>query len=61
MARTFTDILEEARLPYVYVPLDPDDRIEADGHPDEDGAREIAEAIADALRDSLEAPPNGHE
>jgi len=54
-------ILDEAHLPYVFVPLDPDDRVEADGHPDEDGAREIAEAIADALRDSLETPANSHE
>src|SRR5438270_1421904 len=46
-------ILEEAHLPYVYVPLDPDDRIEDDGHPDADGARTIAEAIADALRPAL--------
>jgi hypothetical protein len=44
-------ILDEAHLPYVYVPLDPDDRIENDGHPDADGAREIAEAIADALQE----------
>jgi hypothetical protein len=48
-------IIEEAHLPYVYVPLDPDDRIENDGHPDADGARTIAEAIADALRP---APPS---
>jgi protein tyrosine phosphatase (PTP) superfamily phosphohydrolase (DUF442 family) len=46
-------IIEEAHLPYVYVPLDPDDRIEDDGHPDADGARTIAEAIADALRPAL--------
>jgi len=46
-------IVEGAHLPYVYVPLDPDDRIEADGHPDADGARTIAEAIADALRPAL--------
>ncbi|HEX9501476.1 MAG TPA: hypothetical protein VGA10_07480 [Thermoanaerobaculia bacterium] len=46
-------IFEEAHLPYVYVPLDPDDRIENDGHPDADGARTIAEAIADALRPAL--------
>jgi hypothetical protein len=46
-------IVEEAHLPYVYVPLDPDDRVEADGHPDADGARTIAEAIADALRPAL--------
>jgi hypothetical protein len=43
-------ILEESHLPYVYVPLDPDDRIENDGHPDADGARTIAEAIAEELR-----------
>jgi hypothetical protein len=42
-------ILEEAHLPYVYVPLDPDDRVENDDHPDPDGAQEIAESIADAL------------
>jgi hypothetical protein len=46
-------IIEEAHLPYVYVPLDPDDRVENDGHPDADGARVIAEAIADALRPTL--------
>jgi hypothetical protein len=46
-------ILEEPHLPYVYVPLDPDDRVEDDGHPDADGARTIAEAIADALRPAL--------
>ena len=46
-------IIEESHVPYVYVPLDPDDRIEDDGHPDADGAREIAEAIADALRPAL--------
>ena len=46
-------IIEEAHLPYVYVPLDPDDRIENDGHPDADGARTIAEAIADTLRPAL--------
>jgi hypothetical protein len=46
-------ILEDAHLPYVYVPLDPDDRVENDGHPDADGARTIAEAIADALRPAL--------
>jgi hypothetical protein len=48
-------IVEEAHLPYVYVPLDPDDRIENDGHPDADGAREIAESIAEALEPALEA------
>lgn len=42
-------IVEEAHVPYVYVPIDPDNRIEDDGHPDADGAREIAESIADAL------------
>jgi hypothetical protein len=44
-------ILDDAHLPYVFVLLDADDRIQYDGHPDADGAREIAEAIADALRD----------
>ena len=48
-------IVEEAHLPYVYVPLDPDDRFENDGHPDADGAREIAASIADALDQALEA------
>jgi len=43
-------IIEESHLPYVYVPLDPDDRVENDGHPDADGARTIAVAIAEALR-----------
>ena len=43
-------ILDDAHLPYVYVPLDPDDRIENDGHPDADGAHDMAEAIAEALR-----------
>jgi len=51
-------ILDDAHLPYVYVPLDPDDRVENDGHPDADGAREIAEAVADALRD---AAADGHK
>ena len=46
-------IVEEAHLPYVYVPLDPDDRVENDGHPDADGAREIAEAIAEALAPAI--------
>jgi hypothetical protein len=46
-------IIEESHLPYVFVPLDPDDRIENDGHPDADGARTIAEAIADALRPTM--------
>jgi hypothetical protein len=46
-------ILDEARLPYVFVRLNPDDRIENDGHPDGDGDRAIAEAIARALRRGL--------
>jgi hypothetical protein len=43
-------ILDEAHLPYVLVPLDAEDRIENDGHPDADGARDIGEAVADTLR-----------
>lgn len=48
-------IVEEAHVPYVYVLLDRDDRIENDGHPDADGARTIAESIADALEPALAA------
>jgi hypothetical protein len=43
-------ILDEGHLPYVSVALNPDDRIENDGHPDGDGDRAIAEAVAKALR-----------
>ena len=46
-------VSSSSKIPYVYVPLDPDDRLENDGHPDADGAREIAESIADALADTL--------
>ncbi|HEX9160918.1 MAG TPA: hypothetical protein VF980_04355 [Thermoanaerobaculia bacterium] len=54
-------ILDDAHIPYVYVPLDPDDRVENDGHPDADGARDIAEAVAGALRPELaRAEPLGH-
>ena len=47
-------ILDEAHLPYVFVRLNPDDRIENDGHPDGDGSRMIAAAIARGL-----GPPLG--
>ena len=43
-------ILDDAGLPYVFVPLDAEDRVEDDGHPDADGASDIAQAIADRLR-----------
>lgn len=43
-------ILDDTHLPYVFVRINPDDRIENDGHPDGDGARTVAEAIARALR-----------
>lgn len=46
-------IVEEAHVPYVQVLLDPDDRIEDDGHPDADGARTIAKSIAEALEPAL--------
>lgn len=42
-------ILDEARLPYVRVPLDPTWRVHDDGHPDARGARAIAAAIAKRL------------
>lgn len=48
-------ILDEAHLPYVFVRLNPDDRIENDGHPDGDGTRAIAEAIARALGAAVRA------
>jgi hypothetical protein len=43
-------ILDQARLPYVKVELDPTWRVPDDGHPDARGARGIAAAIADRLR-----------
>jgi len=46
-------ILDDAQLPYVFVRLNPDDRIENDGHPDGDGTRAMAEAVARALRPAL--------
>jgi hypothetical protein len=46
-------ILDDAHLPYVRVTVDPDDRVENDGHPDSDGARTIARAIAGALASRL--------
>jgi hypothetical protein len=46
-------IVEEAHVPYVQVLLDPDDRVENDGHPDADGAQEIAESIAEAFEPAL--------
>ena len=46
-------ILDDAHLPYVFVRLNPDDRIENDGHPDGDGTRAMAEAVARALRPAL--------
>lgn len=49
-------ILDDGHLPYVFVRLNPDDRIENDGHPDGDGCRTIAEAVARALRPALAAP-----
>lgn len=48
-------ILDEAHLPYVYVRVNPDDRIDEDGHPDGDGARTIADSVAGALRPALAA------
>jgi len=43
-------ILDEARLPYVRVELDPAWRVPDDGHPDSRAAHAIAAAIADRLR-----------
>ena len=50
-------ILDEAHLPYVFVRLNPDDRIENDGHPDGDGTRMIAEAVARALGPAISTRP----
>jgi hypothetical protein len=49
-------ILDDAHLPYVFVRLNPDDRIENDGHPDGDGSRMIAEAVARALGAGVGTP-----
>jgi hypothetical protein len=43
-------ILDQARLPYVRVQLDPRWRVPDDGHPDARGARAIAMAVAARLR-----------
>jgi hypothetical protein len=44
-------VLDEAGLPYLFVPLDPAWQIPGDRHPDPRGARAIAAAIAGALKD----------
>jgi len=36
-------------LPHVVVDIDPSHRLPVDGHPDPEGARQIAAAIAEAL------------
>jgi hypothetical protein len=46
-------VLDEARLPYLLVPLKPGWRLPEDRHPDARGDRAIAEAIAARLRPSL--------
>jgi hypothetical protein len=46
-------ILDEARLPYVLVCLDPTWRVRDDGHPDPRAAHAISVAIAEALRGRL--------
>ena len=37
-------------LPHIVVDIDPSHRLPVDGHPDSEGARQIAAAIAEALR-----------
>ena len=36
-------------LPHIVVDIDPSHRLPVDGHPDPEGARQIAAAIAEAL------------
>lgn len=44
-------VLDEAGLPYVFVPLDPAWQIPGDRHPDPRGARAMAAAVAKALKE----------
>ena len=50
-------------LPHIVVDIDPSHRLPVDGHPDPEGARQIAAAIAEALArggGEREAPNGGH-
>jgi hypothetical protein len=49
-------ILDETRLPYVWVELDPDWRVPGDQHPDARAAHAMAVAVAARLRGSLIRP-----
>ena len=47
-------VLDEARIPYLLVPLDPGWRLQVDRHPNAEGAEAIAAAIARALAGTAE-------
>jgi hypothetical protein len=52
-----TRVLDEGRIPYLLVPLDPGWRLSIDRHPDARGAVAIAAAISAMLRPAVEARP----
>jgi hypothetical protein len=52
-----TRVLDEGRIPYLLVPLDPRWRLSVDRHPDARGAAAIAAAISARLRPAVGARP----
>lgn len=51
-------VLDERRIPYLLVPLDPAWRSPGHGHPDPRGARALALAVTKALQSAVTVPPS---